>query len=1155
MYTKMTHNGASIRSFIMFRLIYFNLLFVLLGIVCRSSIVDSNNDGDNISNNGGGNDGDTNANNPATLSFATLGKQAAWNSNPGFPDLSQRAPQEIINAMNDVEPKQQHLRGKEIMNVKQSHTESFKSDDENGLLTTTNTNEQNEQPRSGDGDDEEKDDDDIANDELENSAGGHEKSTDYMTLDDILHDTSHGNNLVDPNDIFAIKDRLPPMDEKTFKVSKYTLAVKQFARRANQQLLRIWGYKRRLKEIRAFGYKNEESKKNTYYKKQWVKEYKQYVDAKVNRKMSAFYPPDQVNELVRIMGRNTEEMNKQNKKIEYKVAINAKLKKELFVPMEDLLKRNKHLPEPESENIVNGMLENSDEFTLQFDEVALLTKLLKKVRDDGPLVETWIKEMYHKHVYHDIPLQFDNESHYDAYKQQKRTNRRASSSILGDNTKTSRFKERVSTSGIGYGQPSASNNWQAKDAIDLWKAYNYEPASANLGKHGGCSTGKLGELKAQNAKCTHVKVPDRRLMTSDPSKYQAQNQKYQRCKTYKSKLDVCEMNNKALLDMNHIANLERCQYPSIDCLGPNPRQYELYEKMWYDLMHLRGEHRAICPIVFKPKLEFPTGKWEASRECSKKLCIMCYKDPIIKCKMKLNAGAKIYKPISELFDAIITTDARSSITGNNENDRHVYRNAAREIEQNNNRLHKPQFEAWEKGFNANFNGNTNSLCWFSKYFLCTHIMRLCPLGDWIARKAKNNMGSLMKKGFCGAKSDKYIKEWLAQGSFKPYSLANKYKAEGCLKKVSTVALYVNRETGCNGHKIPEQLTSMAGKPDADTSYGIDPKKKLGGHEMVLDAGSSDFPADKKYRFVKAKLAKFNRKGKHMTEQYIMSDYEQCLMISWHANYVIKAKKHLKGKGHLDLHSALCRLLGCYQDILLMGQNKGDGEANLKQIFNPHLLKPAIEMDAGAPEKSCKDIMQTTTVGENLGISANLKTGVNIKYKSESLYSFKKCDKDSGGNIRTMELSGGNVVAEAGVGICSQFKAGMTVAEFQYKHKARCGGSQVHFGTDIFAGISGGSPIRFKSASFCDRTTKTWVDALDKFSANPQKNCFDVNFGLPAVGLSVNFNTGFCMGEPNKISRVFVSRTFSSDQKCKDWARQAKFHNTNPCTLTLLASNN
>jgi hypothetical protein len=806
MCTKMTHNGASIRSFIMFRLIYFNLLFVLLGIVCHSSIVDNNNDGDNSNNNGGGNGGNTNANNPTTLSVAQLGIQAAWNSNPGFPDLSQRAPQEIINAVNDVEPKQQHLRGKEIMNVKQSDTESFKSDDENGLVTPTNTNEQKGQPYRGDGDDEEKDDDGIANDDLENNAGGHENSTEYMTLDDILHDTSPGNNLVDPNDIFAIKDHLPPMDEKNFKVSKYTLAVKQIARRANQRLLRVWGYKRRLKEIRAFGYKNEESKKNTYYKKQWVEEYKKYVDAKVNRKMSVFYPPDQVNELVRIMGRNTEEMNKQNKKIEYKVAINTKLKKELLVPMEDLLKRNKHLPEPESENIVNGMLENPNEFTLQFDEVALLKKLLKKVRHDGPLVETWIKEMYHKHVYHDIPLQFDNESHYDAYKQQRRINRRAPSSILGDNTKTSRFKERVSTSGIGYGQPSASNNWQAKDTIDTWKENEYEPASANLGKHGGCSAGKLGELKTQHAKCKHVKVPDRRLITSDPSKYQTQSQKYQRCRTYKSKLDVCEMNHKALLEMNHIANLERCQYPSIDCLGVNQKNYQLYERIWYELMHQRGEHRAICPVVFKPKLQFPTGKWEASRACSQTLCTMCWQQPILKCKMDLNAGAKIYQPISALFDAVITNDAALSMTGNNAADRHTMRNANSEVRKNNNRLHMPQFEAWEKGFDANFNNNKNSLCWFSKYFMCTHIMRVCPLGDWIARKAYGNMGSLMKKGYCGAKSDKYIKEWLTQAGFKSYNDANKAKVDGCLKKVSLVDLYVNKETGCEKYKKPEQLT-------------------------------------------------------------------------------------------------------------------------------------------------------------------------------------------------------------------------------------------------------------------------------------------------------------------------------------------------------------
>jgi hypothetical protein len=317
-------------------------------------------------------------------------------------------------------------------------------------------------------------------------------------------------------------------------------------------------------------------------------------------------------------------------------------------------------------------------------------------------------------------------------------------------------------------------------------------------------------------------------------------------------------------------------------------------------------------------------------------------------------------------------------------------------------------------------------------------------------------------------------------------------------------------------------------------------------------GSSGFPEDKKYNFVKEKLAKFNHKGKHMTEQYIMTDYEKCLVISWQANSIIAKKQHLKGKGHLDLHSALCRLLGCYEDILLVGQNKGDAEANLKQIFNPHLLKPAIEMDAGAPKKSCTDIMQKNTLGENLGVGLDLKNKASIKYKSQSMYSFKGCAEDSGGNLQTMELSGGNLVAEAGAGICSQFKAGMTVAEFQYKHKARCGGSQMHFGGDIFAGIA--FPIRFKSASICDRTKKIWENALDKFSANPIKNYFDINLG-GGKGLYANFNAGFCMGEPVGISRVFLSRTFSNDQKCKDWARQAKFHNTNPCTLTLLASNN
>ena len=40
----------------MFRFIYFNLLFVLLGIVCHSSIVDNNNDGDNSNNDGDNNE-------------------------------------------------------------------------------------------------------------------------------------------------------------------------------------------------------------------------------------------------------------------------------------------------------------------------------------------------------------------------------------------------------------------------------------------------------------------------------------------------------------------------------------------------------------------------------------------------------------------------------------------------------------------------------------------------------------------------------------------------------------------------------------------------------------------------------------------------------------------------------------------------------------------------------------------------------------------------------------------------------------------------------------------------------------------------------------------------------------------------------------------
>ena len=133
--------------------------------------------------------------------------------------------------------------------------------------------------------------------------------------DDNGHEHISNDNARHPEEHFEIKDHLPPIDKKGFKVTKYTMALTQIARRVNQQLLRQWNYQRRLTAIRMFGYKNEESKKNMYYKKKWVEEYKKYVDSKVNRRMSQFYPPDQVNELVHLMGRKTEEMNKQNKRI------------------------------------------------------------------------------------------------------------------------------------------------------------------------------------------------------------------------------------------------------------------------------------------------------------------------------------------------------------------------------------------------------------------------------------------------------------------------------------------------------------------------------------------------------------------------------------------------------------------------------------------------------------------------------------------------------------------------------------------------------------------------------------------------------------------------------------------------------------------------
>ena len=168
---------------------------------------------------------------------------------------------------------------------------------------------------------------------------------------------------------------------------------------------------RTIKSIRTFGPESEQQEKRIQYKKQWVRRYHAYLDDVVKERMKVFYgPPEQIKETARIMGKEREESNKQNKRIEYQVEISFKLEDlrsrmnsflyiGIELPTDDLLKViiSKTLSDNQisinpkiSEYIINNVersYKKMFKFLKDVDELSLSTgksiniNLIKKVLD------------------------------------------------------------------------------------------------------------------------------------------------------------------------------------------------------------------------------------------------------------------------------------------------------------------------------------------------------------------------------------------------------------------------------------------------------------------------------------------------------------------------------------------------------------------------------------------------------------------------------------------------------------------------------------------------------------------------------------------------------------------------------------------------------
>ncbi len=218
------------------------------------------------------------------------------------------------------------------------------------------------------------------------------------------------------------------------------------------------------------------------------------------------------------------------------------------------------------------------------------------------------------------------------------------------------------------------------------------------------------------------------------------------CKTVSAALSQYDVDCQQLKSRDEVAHRERCLYPSIDCLGKKGGNgWTVHQNIFWELMHLRHQHRAICPVIFKPNMMDTNGRFEAERACSEDLCSMCLKN-VLKCASQATTGGSVFKPMETVWNAreqAITTAkgyragsgcGANPANGGKNKCKELYKGAERRQEQMKGYRIKAdnQFNAYWKKFSKD--GQHSPICEGMKHIMCTHVMKVCPLGGFMAKR-------------------------------------------------------------------------------------------------------------------------------------------------------------------------------------------------------------------------------------------------------------------------------------------------------------------------------------------------------------------------------------------------------------------------------------